>query len=188
MDYKILSILKSVYNETNRGVSYAETKNAVLIGFNIALLGVAASLGNGLQGCALAGLILLIILLTVAASFSLAALWPLTGQDENMMVVDDNVISDPEKESAEKENLLFYRAAAGMRPVDYVRCLYYRYKGNDKIKPSEMDSLTIDYAREIVYNGQIAMRKYKRFKEALIIEAIAGGIGVVLLVLMLIFG
>ena len=72
MDYKILSILKSVYNETNRGVSYAETKNAVLIGFNIALLGVAASLGNGLQGCALAGLILLIILLTVAASFSLA--------------------------------------------------------------------------------------------------------------------
>ena len=105
-----------------------------------------------------------------------------------MKVTDDSVISDTEKESAVNEDLLFYGAAAGKRPVDYIQCLYYRYKANDKIKPSEMDSLTVDYAREIVYNGRIAMRKYNLFKGALLVEACAGGAGVCLLILMLVLG
>ena len=188
MDYKILSILRSVYNHTNSGVSYAETKNAVLIGFNVALLGMAASLGKGAKGPLLIVLIVFIVLLSAAAGISLFSFWPFTGQDNNMKVTDDSVISDTEKESAVNENLLFYGAAAGKRPVDYIQCLYYRYKANDKIKPSEMDSLTVDYAREIVYNGRIAMRKYNFFKYALLVEACAGGAGVCLLILMLVLG
>ena len=166
---KVIELLKDMLLRVNGWLTFAETKNAALLGFNVALIAFAYKLQEDI-GCAviLEPVYVLCLGVIVLAFLSLCP---------NILNYSPpkTEITDSDKQ---KSNLLFYKDIKKYTESDYVKELYKRYLGKN-IQKNEISRLELDIAQEIIINSYIACKKYKLFKIACIAELVA----IVLLVL-----
>ena len=151
---------------TNYWLSFSEAKNAALVALNIAIIAVFTQVD-----------ILGMVLQSVFCIFFLAStLCCLISFSPNLK----NKADEQNVEFIKNCNLIFYGDIAKLSDSDtYLSCVKNRYKfefdENEKY-------LFKDLAEEIVINSQIAVRKYRMFKNAMVIDVLA----VVILVISLV--
>lgn len=166
---KVIELLKDMLLRVNSWLTFAETKNAALLGFNVALIAFAYKLQDDLGCTAILEPVYVICLGVVFLAF--LSLCP------NLLNYSSpkTEITDSDKQ---KSNLWFYGDIKKYSENDYVKELYKRYLGKD-VKKNEITRLELDIAQEIIINSGIACRKYKLFKISCFAELAA----IVLLVL-----
>ena len=136
--------LEQQLERTNYWLSFAETKNGVLVAFNIAIIAVVAQIDK----------IPLEMQAVICILFSLSTLICFFSFFSNLR----NKINNKEGENIDEFNLLFYNDIAKIKDTDmYLNALKGRY--NLKIKENEK-KLYEDFITEIVINSEIAVYNY----------------------------
>lgn len=147
--------LEQQLERTNYWLSFAETKNGVLVAFNIAIIAVVAQIDK----------IPLEMQAVICILFSLSTLICFFSFFSNLR----NKINNKEGENIDEFNLLFYNDIAKIKDTDmYLNALKGRY--NLKIKENEK-KLYEDFITEIVINSEIAVYKYNMFNKSMFIDA-----------------
>lgn len=147
--------LEQQLKRTNYWLSFAETKNGVLVAFNIAIIAVVAQIDK----------IPLEMQAVICILFSLSTLICFFSFFSNLR----NKINNKEGENIDEFNLLFYNDIAKIKDTDmYLNALKGRY--NLKIKENEK-KLYEDFITEIIINSEIAVYKYNMFNKSMFIDA-----------------
>ena len=147
--------LEQQLERTNYWLSFAETKNGVLVAFNIAIIAVVAQIDK----------IPLEMQAVICILFSLSKLICFFSFFSNLR----NKINNKEGENIDEFNLLFYNDIAKIKDTDmYLNALKGRY--NLKIKENEK-KLYEDFITEIIINSEIAVYKYNMFNKSMFIDA-----------------
>lgn len=147
--------LEQQLERTNYWLSFAETKNGVLVAFNIAIIAVVAQIDK----------IPLEMQAVICILFSLSTLICFFSFFSNLR----NKINNKEGENIDEFNLLFYNDIAKIKDTDmYLNALKGRY--NLKIKENEK-KLYEDFITEIIINSEIAVYKYNMFNKSMFIDA-----------------
>jgi len=146
--------LEQQLERTNYWLSFAETKNGVLVAFNIAIIAVVAQIDK----------IPLEMQAVICILFSLSTLICFFSFFSNLR----NKINNKEGENID-EFKLFYNDIAKIKDTDmYLNALKGRY--NLKIKENEK-KLYEDFITEIIINSEIAVYKYNMFNKSMFIDA-----------------
>lgn len=154
--------LQNIFSSVNDWLKFAEAKNAALFAASSTLiiavlkeisilkwleLWLPYRIGIGIY------VGLLITQLALSATICLYSFLP---QIKHLPLA-------PQKEPKDTDNLLFYGDIAHYEPTYYLRCLY-KQQGEHVISTMPLE---VDYARQIVVNSRIALRKYHLFTAAL---------------------
>lgn len=158
---KIEACLKDTLSNINYWMSFAEAKNAAIIGLNIAMLGVVADFISSKNQYGVFGVYFIGAGLIISLFFALLSFFPhlSSNRDDIHQIVRDS------------DNLLFYGDICRYSASEYIQALYKQYCNVD-VDCNEISKYELDYANEIIINSKITMRKYIFFKYALIIDVI----------------
>ncbi len=154
---EIDSVFKDIFDNVNTWLHFAEAKNVALIAMNIALLSAIFSASN-IYTC-------FFLYFTISSLFIVSTLFCLFSFLPKLTRIQNN------KTSCEN-NLLFYAYIASLTPTEYVKRIYNYYFENASAG-EEISPLHLDYAKEIVSNSRITVRKIKIFNCALATDFIA---------------
>lgn len=163
-DFEMKDLLQKNLDSTNDWLKFAEAKNAMLIGANIAIIGVLNTSTN-LNSA------FVIIASLVSIISSLVALYsfvPKTGKEPNKRKTAKKV---PVEKYIQTDILIFWGDQSKYIAETYLKKCYQKYCSQD-LQDSELDALETEYAREIVYNAKITKSKYSLFYWALWIDII----------------
>jgi hypothetical protein len=163
-DFEMKDLLQKNLDSTNDWLKFAEAKNAMLIGANIAIIGVLNTSTN-LNSA------FVIIASLVSIISSLVALYsfvPKTGKEPNKRKTAKKVHVE---NHIQTDILIFWGDQSKYTAEAYLKMCYQKYCKQD-IKDSELDALEMEYAREIIYNANITKSKYSLFDRALWIDII----------------
>lgn len=165
----IQELLKEIFSNVNSWLFFAETKNAAIIAFDVAMLAAIISTDF------LKGNIIIFSTLTagivLALFVALLSFAPKRGKKKESNGVPN--VAD---------NLIFYSDIAKYNKTEYIKALVKQYLKKD-IQANQIEQIELDYSEEIVYNSNLANNKYNLFKYSLNIILVM----MVLLVLMIIY-
>ena len=140
-----IACLKEIFSNVNNWLIFAETKNAALVGFNIAILAISDKFLENIFKCSGLGLCLFLFgILCPLISF-----FPIYNKFKIFRKKRGN-------------NLLFFVDIAMYDEEQYINELKENYI--DMRYVNEKDKLVRDYAMEIVTNSQITVYKLFMFK------------------------
>ena len=167
MKVKDLSeLLDKVFSNVNSWLNFAETKNAANIALVVAWIAAIFSL-NSMNVLLYA----ICILFTFSGICSMISFLP---RVEDKIVKKfprlEKRIIKKKAQKDEKDNLLFFEAIkkySGQEYAEQVSKLYLQTNEKD------FSRYELDLANEIVYNSDIASRKYKFFKVAAYLDVVA---------------
>lgn len=153
---KVRELLKEVLSSVNTWLHFAEAKNAALIAFNVAIISLIIS-SNQLHDSVIlfTGICVCLLISTVLSLLSFKPVF--------------NAVSC---KKTHEENLLFYAYIASLEPKEYIRLVRLTYFPNNELTDEE-DPLCIDYAKEIIVNSQISVRKLKMFNISLYLDILS---------------
>jgi hypothetical protein len=159
--------LKEIFGYVNSWLSHAEAKNGALIALNGAcILGIATLLlgkDNNISNLLRIYLIVTLVLLLLSTSVSLLSFLPMTGKLESSLDKDD-----PDS------ILLFFGDIAKFKNSrQYVLSIYKHYLNDLNKTENDISKSEDDYAREIIYNSKITVKKYNYFKISLFLTICA---------------
>lgn len=161
---------KYIGEQVDKWLSFAEAKNAALIAFNVAVLTVIGDLGLKSYEATV-----IIILLTIAMLISMMSFIP--NLNSKMLNKSDKSLKN---EVITEKNLLFYGHIGNIENtkqfIKETRDKYFSEKSDETV----FSELNIDLANEIIVNSKIAIKKYKFFKIASLLDSIAL-IGIIIL-------
>lgn len=157
--------LKEIFSYVNNWLNFAEAKNGAIIGLNgaciIGLFSILLKTDYDIQFWAKIYILITIILLILSTGFSLFSFFPMTSKLKNDQ--DNN-------NQNQSPILLFYGDIAKFKDSrKFVMELYNSYLENSTKTIEDITKLEDDYAKEIIYNSMITVRKYKYFKISLIL-------------------
>ncbi len=154
--------LKEIFSYVNYWTNFAEVKNGALVAINggciigilNVLLGTDYCINNWLRIYLMVALGLLIL----ATGIALLSFLPMIGKFKDYGINDcsDSIL------------LYFGDIAKCKNTRQYVVSVYRDYL-NEVKKEEDISKLEDDYAKEIIYNAKVTMRKYKCFKIALLL-------------------
>ena len=152
---------KQILDNTNVWLHFAEAKNAAIITFNVAVLSAFFDCKFASKNYIFATIV--IVLMLVSIVISLVSFIP-------CMVNNKNSICDKTKKTLNdvNDNLLFYKDIRNYDPVTYVEKVYNTYFKNISCKV--IPKIHLDYAKEIIVNSRITMKKLNLFSIALYID------------------
>jgi hypothetical protein len=144
-------ILKEVYEHCQDMQKMAETKNAGLIAFNGAItLATIKLLTDGMPNNYFQYYLYFVLFCSLISIFL------------NLSAISAQLKHKEQEISNHKsQNLLFFGTVANYSPEDYLKQLQTEYKITD-----EITKYNVDQARQVVFNAQIALRKFKLFNSA----------------------
>lgn len=173
MNNSLIDFLENVYQKVNYWLSFAEAKNAALIAFNIAMLSFALNFSE----YSMLLVVICSILLIISTTFCLLSFCP--NLKHNVESDSANTTSDTKTDNA---NLIFWNDIAIFNSTTkYLNAIKSQYHLSSE---GEKDDILInDLANEILVNSQIAMKKYKWFRRALMTD---GGALIVLALLLIV--
>lgn len=152
--------LKEILDDVNKWLAFAETKNGAMVALNGALLAGLVNIVlnkdfNSYFGILIkVPLFISIMCAMVALTFSLVSFLPQL-----------SVFNESEPRIQSNSILIFYGDIAKYTsPSHYVKDVYKHYYGTIQNEVSKME---IDYAKEIIMNSCIAIKKYRWFKLSL---------------------
>lgn len=156
---KRIDFFKEVLNGVKSWQSFAEAKNAALVGANIALVGLAVK-QNGILSA------ITVFALGLAFLFSMWSFFP----------INASFLPEPSKKLSQDNeanlNLVFggeiVKLPSGKRYRELVLNRYFNHTDDETNLQLEED-----YADEIYINSRIAMNKYRYFKVALVFDIFA---------------
>ena len=165
---EINEYFKNQLDSTNMWLSFAEAKNAALLAFNIALLALYYNLYSINKLFTIA----LMIISIISSVISLMSFRPnLNNLEEKKGYISNNI------------NLLFYGDIANINNSnEYISLVHKIYFPNNQIEDLS-SNINSDYAKEIIMNSKIAQRKYKLFKQALMLDIINLSLCIIFLLL-----
>lgn len=151
----IQELLKEIFSNVNNWLVFAETKNAAIIAFGVAILAAITSAdffkGNAIMfSIFIAGIVL--ALLIALLSFA-----PKRGKNK-----------ESNRVPTAADNLIFYSDIAKYNKTEYIKALAKQYLKKD-IQADQIEQIELDYSEEIVYNSNLANHKYDLFKCSLYI-------------------
>lgn len=172
-----LDILKEIFDNVNRWLIFAETKNGVLISINgvllFRLLDYLEEFDSSNSLLNIKATWILIIIFLIAIIFTLKSFFP---NCSSFIDEGDNV---HEYVSSNSSILLYYNDISKYDSAKlYLKDIYKHYLNVD-VDIKKLNKYELDYAKEIIFNSKIACYKYKCFKFALVLN----GLGILLLVL-----
>lgn len=153
----ITEYLEKQLNNTNYWLSFAEAKNAALVALNITLIVMIATM----EVMSITAKIVFAIIFIASSVICLASFLP-------------NMTNKPKKVGKYKDdmNLLFYGDIAKIDDanafIEAIRCKYFSGVSVEEAK----SKINIDYAKEILINSEITVRKYNLFKVSLGIDVL----------------
>ena len=163
----ILQELKSIFENINQWLNFAELKHGVIIAYNMAVLGfVEGTLSQSLMSLYYTTIM---FLLCGSLIVSIVSFWP-------SLYSCDKIISfflftkKSRKRLMQKEtfNLLFYSDIALLGSDEYCKLVSKQYYDNKSLDKKMLK----DYIEEIMINSQITTIKYKFVKCSLILSLI----------------
>ena len=161
---------KYIWDQVDKWLSFAEAKNAALIAFNVAVLAVIGDLELKSYEATI-----IIILLIIAMLISMISFIP----NLNSKILNKNDKSLKNEVITEK-NLLFYGHIGNIKNAEqFIKETRDEYFSEESDKTA-FSKLNIDLASEIIINSKIAIKKYKFFKIASLLDSIAL-IGIIIL-------
>lgn len=156
--------LKEIFDYVNKWLNFAEAKNGAIIVLNgaciIGLLSMIFGTEYSIQYWLKIYLFVSVILLILSTGVSLFSFFPMTSKfnDENNKNLNQSPI------------LLFYGDIAKFNDSrQFVTAIYKEYLNNSSKTINDITKLEEDYAKEIIYNSRITVRKYMYFKISLIL-------------------
>lgn len=154
----MLKYLKEQLERTNYWLAFSETKNAVLIAFNVAALTVVEKILSGnIWICAIS-----YTLLFVSTFICLVSFIPCMSNNEKL-------VEDAQKKEKEEYNLVYYGDIAKLDKETYIEKVKNRYNLHTIEWEQEICD---DIAKEIIENSKIAVRKYNLFKYAVLTDIV----------------
>lgn len=157
--------LEKTFANVNSWVNFAEAKNAA----NIALV-VAAIAGIFSFGNMNIVLYIICILFVFSGMASLIAFIPRLGQIIQKKGLFEKLKRKKKLKKNKEDNLLFFEVIKEFSGKEYIEQIKKVYFKNAGIKVSRYQE---DLAKEIVYNSDVASRKYKCFRVAAWFDLIA---------------
>lgn len=159
--------LKEIFSYVNSWLNFAEAKNAAIIALNGAgIIGILTMLlgeDYNIQYWLRIYLIITVVLLLISTGISLFSFLPMTSKFE-----------DSGENNSQSSILLFYGDIAKYKNSrQYVVTMYNDYFNESTKKQEDITRLEDDYAKEIIYNSRVAIRKYNCFKISLILTVCA---------------
>lgn len=155
-------LLEKNFSNVNSWLNFAEAKNAANIAFVVACIAAIFDLQdvNGI-------LYILCISFIISGIISLISFLP---RLENK--VDRKTFSflKNEKRKAKEDNLIFFENIKLYSGDTYIQQICKTYFSENEYNPTKYQ---LDLSDEIVYNSNIASRKYKLFKIAVDLDIIA---------------
>lgn len=152
--------LKEIFSYINHWLNFAEAKNGSIIAVNSAfIIGIASILANSdinIHNWLRLYMYTALVLLLLAIGLALWSFLPLVDRFTNCGNNDhDNSI------------LIFFQDISKCKNAEeYVIRIYKDYYNSVKCE-NDISKLELDYAKEIIYNSKVTVRKYKCFKYAL---------------------
>lgn len=155
-------LLEKNFSNVNSWLNFAEAKNAANIAFVVACIAAIFSLEdkNVL-------LYIICIILIISGICSLVSFLPRLG---NKLVKTISIIFKNKKRKAKGDNLIFFENIKEYEGDAYINQVCKIYFGENKLNPTKYQ---LDLSDEIVYNSDIASRKYKFFKLAAYLDIVA---------------
>ena len=153
---KIVEHFENQLNRVNTWLSFAEAKNAALIAFNVAILGIGSNLFLSYP----LGSTIIIFLLSISCIISLLSFSPiLISKAENYNSIDSTTL-----------NLIYFGDIAKLKDeIELINKTIERYYPQIDTE-SIMSNKILDISSEILINSRIAQRKYNFFKNALLLD------------------
>jgi hypothetical protein len=146
-----IDLLNQIFQTNNKLITFAETKNAVLIAFNFTvIISLAFLLGQDLGNFPDWILIYIMAFNVISALIALSSLVAQKQSNERSM------------ESTTDDNLFFFGTISRIEPEEYLRRLLAKYQ-----MQSVNHALELDLSRQLVIITQIARRKFTRFNNAM---------------------
>ena len=152
----IEQFLETQLDRVNYWLSFAEAKNGILLGVNIAIIAVLINMFN------VAPILctICILFLLISSLCSILSFIPNLGKasKKDTTFINDNV------------NLIYYADIALFENYEqYLNSVKKRYFSNTTIN----SVMELDFAEEIVINSKICIKKYKRFDQAIKVDVIS---------------
>lgn len=159
--------LKEIFDNTNNWLNFAEAKNGALIAINSTLIiEIFSNLFDqkiNVNSCLGISILFSLGLLLISNGIALWSFKPMTDKFVNTGSNDYNDLI-----------LMFYGDIAKCKnATQYVLSLYKNYFNDYTKNEKDINKQEIDYAREIIYNSKITVRKYKFFRWALNLTILA---------------
>ena len=145
----IQDLLKDIFNNVNNWLTHAEAKNVALVAFNVACLSFICDM-KITDGVNIFYYVVCVGML-ISTILALISFFPKMGKETK----DESVHSDC-------DNLIFYMDIAKYNKEQYIKAIFKQYAKTD-ILDTEVQKIEIDFAEEITYNANVAIRKYKWF-------------------------
>ena len=156
----IEQFLETQLDRVNYWLSFAEAKNGILLGVNIAIIAVLINMFDAMPiMCTIC-----ILFLLISSFFSILSFVPNLGKAAKKgNLINDNSV-----------NLIFYKDIALFESYEeYLISVKEQYFQNKNDKNDSNSRLELDFAEEIVINSKICMKKYKRFNQAIKVDVIS---------------
>ncbi|MGI6684445.1 MAG: Pycsar system effector family protein [Bacillota bacterium] len=156
--------LKEIFGYVNSWLNHAEAKNGAIIVLNgacvIGLLTLLLGTDYNIHYLIRIYFIVALGLLLISTGISLYSFFPMTGKFE----------TDGEKNDHQNAILMFYGDIAKCRNSrKYVLSIYKEYFNDTSKTEEDITKSEEDYAKEIIYNSIITVRKYTCFKISLML-------------------
>lgn len=174
-EVNILNELKDIFENTNRWLAFAESKNGVLLGVNGLFLFKMLDWLNGVEDSILNTKMIWILLII----FISTTLLILKSFFPNCSSFIDKEIDTCKESNGYSRILIFYEDISKYESSKIYLMDIYKYYFKVDVDLKELTKHELDYAKEILINSRIASYKYKCFKWALKFN----GFGILLLVL-----
>lgn len=159
-------LLDKVFSNVNSWLNFAEAKNAANIALVVACIAAIFSLDsmNVL-------LYVICILFTFSGIYSLISFLPRLGHKVvgKFPKLEEKIIKKKVRKD-ENDNLLFFEAIKKYSGNEYAKQVSKLYFKTSK---KDFSKYQLDLANEIVYNSDIASRKYQFFKVAAYLDVVA---------------
>lgn len=171
IDKNALEILKDTFENTNRWLQFAETKNGALIGVNGLFLFKSVDYLFEILNGKLKANICIVGFMT--AVFFLAIILALKSFFPNTSVTKEKTsISENDDEGRDRILIFYGNICMYQNPSVYLRDIY-KYYLETNVKVKDLKKMELDYAKEILINSRITSYKYRLFKLALKLNFIA---------------
>jgi uncharacterized membrane protein len=159
--------LKEIFGYVNSWLSHAEAKNGAIVVLNGAcIMGIATLLlgkDNNINNLLRIYLIVTLVILLLSTGISLISFFPMTSKFEDKGDNDN-----------QNSIFLFYGDIAKCKNSrQYVLSIYKNYFNDSTKRQDDITRLEDDYAKEIIYNSVVTVRKYNCFKISLILTVCA---------------
>lgn len=168
-EWGILDDLKDIFENTNKWLIFAESKNGILLGLNGVILFKISDCLNGIEVTMLNTKMIwiLFIVFLISTVIILKSFFP------NYSTFMDKPINMCKEVYDGSNVLMFYEEISKYESSEmYLRDLYKYYFDKD-VEPQNMKKYELDYAKEILINSRITSSKYKHFKWALRLDSLA---------------